>query len=149
TLTPNARMREIASAAHHLPSLPRIHRRILELIDSPDASVRDAADLVAQDPGLCAKVLRVVNSAFVASGQIVRDARTATARVGLAFLRSLVLFDRVTGGVPVARLEQVQSTALAAARLACQLVSAADHRDAFTAAVLCDVGVLVLEQSAP
>jgi HD-like signal output (HDOD) protein/CheY-like chemotaxis protein len=148
-LTPNARMREIAAAAHRVPSLPKIHQRILQLIDSPDASVRDAADLVAQDPGLCAKVLRVVNSAFFAGGHIVRDARTATARVGLDLLRSLVMFERVTAGVPLARLERIQATAMAAAQIACRLVPPDVRREAFTSAVLCDVGLLVLEQGAP
>lgn len=148
-LTPNARIRSIASAVHRLPSMPKVHERILKLIDSPEASVRDAADLVAQDPGLCAKILRIVNSAFFARGSIVRDVRTATARVGLDLLRALVLTERAACGMPVARLEKIQAASLDAAGVACQIVAPTDQRTAFTAALLCDVGTLVLEQGAP
>jgi HD-like signal output (HDOD) protein len=148
-LTPNARIRELASAVHRLPSLPAVHERILALIDGPDANVRDAADLVAQDPGLCAKILRIVNSAFFARGQIVRDMRTATARVGLDLLRALLLSERASCGLPPARVQRIHADALKAASVATLIVPPADQRTAFTAALLCDVGTLVLEQGAP
>jgi HD-like signal output (HDOD) protein len=148
-LTPRARVRDLASAVKRLPSLPKVHEKILRLMERPDASVRDAADLVAQDPGLSAKVLRIVNSAFFARGQIVRDVRTATSRIGLDLLRALVLNERAGCGIPIARLEKIQSAALDAASVASRLIPPADQRAAFTAALLCDVGTLVLEQGAP
>ena len=148
-LTPNRRVAELASAVQRLPPMPRIHNRILEVIGSPSGSLRDAADLVAQDPGLTAKVLRVINSAFFARGQIVRDVRTAVARLGLDLLHALVLTERAASGVPVAKLERMQRAALAAATLACRMVSPDEQRTAYTAAILCDIGTLVLEQGAP
>ncbi len=148
-LTPNTRVRELASAVHRLPAMPKVHERILALIDGPSASVRDAADLVAQDPGLCAKILRIVNSAFFARGQIVRDVRTATARVGLDLLRALVLTERASCGLSGKRVEQIQRDALDAASVTTRIVAPEDQRTAFTAALLCDVGTLVLEQGAP
>ncbi len=148
-LTPNARVRELAAAVHRLPAMPKVHERILTLIDGSNASVRDAADLVSQDPGLCAKILRVVNSAFFARGQVVRDVRTATARVGLDLLRALVLSERASCGLSGKRVEQIQRDALDAAAVTMRIVSPDDQRTAFTAALLCDVGTLVLEQGAP
>lgn len=148
-LAPNARVRELAAAVHRLPAMPRVHERLLTLIDGPTASVRDAADLVAQDPGLCAKILRVVNSAFFARGQVVRDVRTGTSRIGLDLLRALVLTERAACGVPSARTARVQAAALDAAVVTGYVASPVDHRAAFTAALLCDVGTLVLEQGAP
>jgi HD-like signal output (HDOD) protein len=148
-LTPNRRVAELASAVQRLPAMPRVHTKILQLLTSPDASLRDAADLVAQDPGLTAKVLRIVNSAFFARGQIVRDVRTATARLGLDLLHALVLTERAATGIPVAKLEKMHRSALDAAALACRMVKPEDQRTAFTAALLCDIGALVLEQGAP
>ncbi|MBX3258186.1 MAG: HDOD domain-containing protein [Labilithrix sp.] len=148
-LTPNSRIRELAAAVHRLPAMPKVHERILTLIDGSNASVRDAADLVSQDPGLCAKILRVVNSAFFARGQVVRDVRTATARVGLDLLRALVLSERASCGLSGKRVEQIQRDALDAAAVTMRIVSPDDQRTAFTAALLCDVGTLVLEQGAP
>ena len=148
-LTPNARVRELAAAVHRLPAMPKVHERILALIDGSRASVRDAADLVAQDPGLCAKILRIVNSAFFARGQLVRDVRTATARVGLDLLRALVLQERASCGLSGARVEQIQRDSLDAAAVTTRIVAPEHQRIAFTAALLCDVGTLVLEQGAP
>lgn len=148
-LTPNTRVRELASAVHRLPAMPKVHERLLALIDSPSASVRDAADLVQQDPGMCAKILRVVNSAFFARGEVVRDVRTATARVGLDLLRAMVLTERASCGLSGKRVQQIQRDALDAAAVATRIVSPAEQRIAFTAALLCDVGTLVLEQGAP
>jgi HD-like signal output (HDOD) protein len=149
TLTPNRRVAELASAVQRLPAMPRIHNKILELIASPDASLRDAADLVAQDPGLCAKVLRIVNSAFFARGSVVRDVRTGTGRLGLDLLHALVLTERAATGVPVAKLEKMYRSSIDAASLACRVVAPDDQRTAYTAALLCDIGALVLEQGAP
>lgn len=148
-LTPNTRVRSLAAAVHRLPAMPKVHERILALIDGPNASVRDAADLVAQDPGLCAKILRVVNSAFFARGQIVRDVRTATARVGLDLLRAMVLMERASCGLSGRRVEAIQRDALDAASVTTRIVAPDEQRTAFTAALLCDVGTLVLEQGAP
>ncbi len=148
-LTPNERIRGLAASVHRLPSVAKVHERILKLLDAPDANLRDAADLVAQDPSLCAKVLRIVNSAFFARGSLVRDARTATSRVGLDLLRALVLNERASAGVTSPRVERIQANALDAASLACKFLPQSEQRAAFTAALLCDVGTLVLEQGAP
>lgn len=149
TLTPNRRVAELASAVQRLPPMPRIHNRILEIIGSPSGSLREAADLVAQDPGLTAKVLRIVNSAFFARGQLVRDVRTAVARLGLDLLHALVLTERAASGVPAAKLEKMQRAALSSATLACRIVVPDEQRTAYTAALLGDIGTLVLEQGAP
>jgi len=148
-LTPNMKIKSLASAVHRLPSMPKVHERILKVMDSESGSIRDAADLVAQDPGLCAKILRIVNSAFFARGSIVRDVRTATARVGMDLLRALLLTERAASGMSVKRLEKLQAASLDIAGVACQIVPTADQRTAFTAALLCDVGTLVLEHGAP
>jgi HD-like signal output (HDOD) protein len=148
-LTPNSRIRDIAAAVDKLPAMPKIHERVLQIIDNPNGSVREAAELIQKDPGLCAKILRVVNSAAFARGQVVRDIRTATSRVGLDLLRSVVLTDRVSCGLAGKRVEEIQRASVKAAVLATHILPPEEQRTAYTAALLCDVGTLVLEQAAP
>lgn len=148
-LTPNERIRGLAASAHRLPSVAKVHERILKLLDAPEGNLRDAADLVAQDPSLAAKVMRIVNSAFFARGSVVQDVRTATSRLGMDLLRALVLSERASGGKTSPRIERVQARALDAASLACKFLPESERRAAFTAGLLCDVGTLVLEQGAP
>lgn len=148
-LTPNERIRGLAASVHRLPSVAKVHERILKLLDTPEGNLRDAADLVAQDPSLAAKVMRIVNSAFFARGSVVQDVRTATSRLGMDLLRALVLSERASGGRTSPRIERVQARALDAASLACKFLPESERRAAFTAGLLCDVGTLVLEQGAP
>lgn len=148
-LTPNERIRGLAASVHRLPSVAKVHERILKLLDTPEGNLRDAADLVAQDPSLAAKVMRIVNTAFFARGSIVQDVRTATSRIGMDLLRALVLSERASGGRTSPRIERVQARALDAASLACKFLPESERRAAFTAGLLCDVGTLVLEQGAP
>lgn len=148
-LTPNAHVRALASAVNRLPSIPKVHDSILTLLERPDASAREAADLVGQDPALCAKILRIVNSAFFARGQVISDLRTATVRLGLDMLRVFLLTERASCGLSPNRIESIQAGSLDAASLASRLVPPDQQRSAFTAALLCDVGSLVLEQGAP
>lgn len=148
-LTPNERIRGLAASVHRLPSVAKVHERILKLLDAPEGNLRDAADLVAQDPSLAAKVMRIVNSAFFARGSVVQDVRTATSRLGMDLLRALVLSERASGGKTSPRIERVQARAFDAASLACKFLPESERRAAFTAGLLCDVGTLVLEQGAP
>jgi HD-like signal output (HDOD) protein len=45
-------------------SLPDIYQRLMEVIDNPLSSAADVADVISCDPGLTARLLRIVNSAF-------------------------------------------------------------------------------------
>jgi HD-like signal output (HDOD) protein len=149
SLPSSTRVKDLAAAVHRLPSLPKVHERILKVLDGPEASVTEAADLVEQDPGLSANVLRIGNSPVVAQGTIVDDVRQGTVRLGLDLLRALVLTERAACGMQFARLERLQTAALNVARVAGLVLPPENRRAALMAALLCDIGTLVLEQGAP
>ena len=48
----------------NLISLPDIYWRLKEIIDSHDYSLQDVAQLIVYDPGMTARMLRIVNSAY-------------------------------------------------------------------------------------
>lgn len=152
SLIASERVRALAAGVDHLPPMPKVYRELVDLLEDPESSVGDAGVLVAQDPGLSAKILQVVNSAFFSRGASVNDVRTATSRLGLDVVRGIVLaagtLDRVGEGISAERMRDLQSVALQAAALACGMLPPSEHRVAFTAALLCDVGSLVLERFA-
>lgn len=74
-----------------LVSPPAICMRLFELIHSPHASARDIADVVAIDPNLTARLLRMANSSFYnLSGKVDTVSRAVTI-IGNSELYSLVL----------------------------------------------------------
>jgi HD-like signal output (HDOD) protein/CheY-like chemotaxis protein len=138
-----------------LPSLPSVYGELTHALADPDVSLRILADIVERDVGMSAKLLQLVNSGFFGLPRRVANAQTAVNLLGITMLKSLVLsvdvfrsFAGVT--LPGFSLERLHDHALVTAAIAARLVD--DTRqieDAFTAAMLHDVGKLVLATRAP
>ena len=74
-----------------LASPPEIYLKLSEIMDNPAKTARDAEEVIKHDPGLSARLLRIVNSAFYGfPGQISSISRAITI-VGVKELRDLVL----------------------------------------------------------
>lgn len=54
----------LISKVKEIVSLPDIYQKLMEVIDNPLSSAADVADVIGCDPGLTARLLRIVNSAF-------------------------------------------------------------------------------------
>lgn len=54
----------LISQVKEIVSLPDIYQRLMEVIDNPSSSASDVADVISCDPGLTARLLRIVNSAL-------------------------------------------------------------------------------------
>ncbi len=55
---------DIVNQTLEIATLPQITMRIIEVVQDPQSTARDLHKIVANDPALSARVLRVVNSAF-------------------------------------------------------------------------------------
>ena len=51
-------------ASNKIGTLPAIFHKMMEIINNPYSSSEQAAEIIASDPALSAKLLRLVNSAF-------------------------------------------------------------------------------------
>ena len=74
-----------------LLSLPEVYLRIQQLADNPHADMVDFAQLVAQDPALTTRLLKLVNSAYYGFPGRVDTLTRAVKLVGIAELRNLTL----------------------------------------------------------
>lgn len=79
-----------------LVSPPEIFLQIEKVINDPRSSARDVAHIVSQDPGLSAKLLQIVNSAFYGFQQQIDTVSRAVTIIGTAELSSLALSTSVT-----------------------------------------------------
>lgn len=133
-----------------LPASPSVWRRLTELFDSRDASLQGAARIIETDPALSVKVLQVINSAFFGLPQRMTSVATAVTRLGFEPLRGLVLWQETTNAFGGGSVEQWQGRAFRVGSIARTLMGKHPDRDtAFTAGLLCDLGVLALATALP
>ena len=110
------------------------------------ASAASVAAVVDTDPGLLSRVLALANSAFFGMARRVADSHRAVSLVGAETVRTLAivgLTGLLDGGLPDGR-EHALAAAAAARRLA--PVAGVPVGEAFTAALLHDLGELLLWQ---
>src|SRR5262249_23712097 len=137
-------------------ALPRVYDALLKALADPESSLATVVKLIEQDAGICAKVLQLVNSAFFGLPRQVTAVSQAVNLVGIAMLKNVMLSVEVfqalqaDRAIPGFSAEDLQAHALLAASIARRIVR--DQRladDAFMAAMLHDVGLLVLASRLP
>ena len=153
----SAEIRQLLSGREKLPSIPSIYFEILQALENPDCSIEAISDLVSRDPGLTAKILQLVNSAFFGFAREVSSAREAVMLLGVGTIRSLALTTQLFGqfkGEGVCPVEQVWKHSMQVARVAREIVEiqCGDEtlsEEAFTAGMLHDVGKMILAEQMP
>ena len=137
-----------------LPTIPAVYFQVLEALQAPDRPLEAIARMVAMDPGLTARSLQLVNSAFFGFARKVSSAEEALSLLGLSTIRSLALTTRLFAAfegqaAELCPVEQVWGHSMQVAHLARRLVQleGGDERlaeQAFTAGLLHDLGKLIL-----
>jgi len=80
----------------HLTSLPEIHYRISAMLGSPDYSTEKLGQMIGQDPGLSARLLKIVNSPFYGFPSTVDTLARAITLIGSRDLNDIILATSVT-----------------------------------------------------
>ncbi|MEW5738639.1 MAG: response regulator [Myxococcota bacterium] len=146
----NTRLRALVTQAGRLPAPPTTYTQLTALLERPDVGVADVAKAIERNPSLAAKLLQVVNSAFFGLAQKMTRVQAAATYLGLETVRILTLSVEVAASlevdVPTALQERVLGEQnLVVARVARALAGKGPLAEvAFTAALLKDVGVLLL-----
>ena len=87
---PDGPLKTLVGRMDRLPSMPALYEKMVKKLEDPGASMEDIGNLVAQDIGMTAKILMLVNSAFFGLGKELSDARAA-AFLGVHTIKTLVL----------------------------------------------------------
>src|ERR1700722_9028253 len=82
---------ELLAKVNDIRTLPLVAVRVNELINDPNSSSADIAQVLKKDLVLTAKVLRLVNSSYYAIPGGVSDVQRALAFLGFNTLAQLVL----------------------------------------------------------
>lgn len=145
------------AAVRNLEPLPAIAGRVLALAAREDVVPAEVCALVQADPALCAKLLRLANSAWFGFRREIATLDEAGVALGVDRLTSLALtacagrwFRAGALGEKRARDAWREAVASAlAARLCARLAGACEPERAYTAGLLQDVGAHAVERCLP
>lgn len=146
----NKSLRDFISTLTGLPSEPKVYARLCQLLRGGDASLREIAAVVEQDPGISASVLRLANSAFFGLARKLSSVRDAAVMLGVAHLKSVVLAVEVAnafpavGGISNLSVAQEHSRSMLVATALQDVFDVGERDDRFTVGILHGLGRLVI-----
>lgn len=150
----NEPIRKLVAQLDRLPTIPVLYTQIVEKLKSSEASLADVAEIVEKDPGLTAKLLQLVNSAFFGLSRPMSSTLEAVTYLGMDTIKCLVLslsaFSRFEGTETAGlSLTEVWEHSLRTAEVSRSLVQMQDLPDAmadaaFVGGLLHDIGRLIL-----
>lgn len=152
-------VRKLINRMDHIPVLPDVYLRVMEEIRTDDPSLKRIGGLIAQDVGMSASILRLVNSPFFGLSNEVRQPEQAVTLLGLDTIRSSLLFTHLFQKLDTScclgfDVSALWTHCLKTAQLARCI---ADHEgmgqemeeQCFAAAMLHDMGKLILLSNFP
>ena len=150
--TPESLVRKLTD----LPPAPKVLHTLQRMLAEPDVALGNVAEVVALEPGLSAKVVRMANSTHFGRGAPVREIMEAIQRVGVTGVQELVTFAVASQlvGRPLATYglaaQTVWSRAVACAIAASSLAERGDanRNEAYTAGLMHGLGLVVIDKYA-
>ena len=137
-----------------LISLPEAYLRLQQVIDDPDHTREQVAEILAYDPSLSARVLRIANSSYYGFPREIETVASAVGIIGELDLRNLVLAASVAGSMNTLSYSGVNIDDFwlhslrcgITARLIAKTVGGFNSEILFLAGILHDLGILVIYQ---
>lgn len=151
------RWKPVLEKLNDIPTLPVVAMRVTELINDPNSSSGDIADVLKKDQVLTAKVLKLINSPYYGIPGEVTDVQRALAYLGFNTLAQLVLSISVisvfsgnnnTKFSLQAFWKHALGTAVTSEVIA-RKIGYEKPEECFTCGLLHDIGKIVLLQIAP
>ena len=137
-----------------LISLPEIYLRLQQTIDDPEHSREQIAEIIAYDPSLSARVLRIANSSYYGFTREIETVASAVGIIGELDLRNLVLATTVVGSMSALKYRGINIDEFwlhslrcgITARLIAKTTGGPESEILFLAGMLHDIGILVIYQ---
>jgi len=137
-----------------LISLPEIYLRLQQTIDDPEHSREQIAEIIAYDPSLSARVLRIANSSYYGFAREIETVSSAVGVIGELDLRNLVLATTVVGSMSALKYRGINIDEFwlhslrcgITARLIAKTIGGSEPEILFLAGMLHDIGILVIYQ---
>ncbi len=147
-------------AVRNLPTPSAVLLRIGNVVQDPNATASDIADIIRLDPAISSKILRLANSAYLGIPRTITSLQNAVVLLGNKKIHSLVLASELLNALKTKSCQSFSlekfwvhsvTTALIAEAIARQLrkYEIVDENDIFIGGLLHDIGKLVSAQLIP
>lgn len=140
----------------HIATLPEITLKIIDLVEDPTSTAQDLHQVITNDPALCSRILKVVNSSFYGLPGQIGSINRAIVLLGLNAVKNIAIATSLTklfrAGELCAHLSArdiwTNATGLAAAsKLIADRAGVGLADEAFLAGLLANIGIMVEMQA--
>ena len=147
------KLKRIMAQVKSFPGMPATAARLLKLLDDPDSSAAHIEEVLRYDAGLTANILKLTNSAYFGIPSKVSSVKQAIMMLGwkrllqlvMTMCMSTVMKKPVDGyGLPRGELWRHSIAVSVAAEAVVKSLKIPEAEEVFTAALLHDIGKLVL-----
>lgn len=145
----NKELETAIMTAADLPTIPVVAIKVMQLIESETATAEELAKIVASDPAVAARVLKISNSSFYGCRRQIQTISSAIVILGFSTLRSLVVAASLKQvykpfGLTEKMLWEHSFAAGLAARIIANQTRAANEEEAFLAGLFHDIGKIIM-----
>lgn len=149
---PQVLINDAVNAISHIATLPEITLKIIELVENPRSTAQDLHKVISNDPALCARILKVVNSAFYGLPGQIGSINRAIVLLGLNAVKNIVIAASLAklfrGGrvSPYFSAKDLWTHSIAVGVMSKLIVSRLNNSlpdEAFLAGLIHDIGILV------
>lgn len=137
-----------------VPTLPIAVLRIMDMVENSDCSVADVAKVLAMDPPLAAKVLKLANSSYYGFRQQIASIPQAAALLGLLTLKNTLLsaslikvYGGARNGLNLPALWTHSFGVATASKLIAKHVHFPNSEKAYAAGLLHDLGKIMIARN--
>jgi len=121
----NPLLMELLGSIETMPSVPALYAKIMKELNSEDASAASVGDIIAQDMGMTAKILQLVNSSFFGMPRHIGSSKEAVVLLGIDVVKTLVLgievFSKFKNAMSVISVDEVHDHCVKTAVIAKQI----------------------------
>lgn len=145
----NRELEVMIMTASDLPTIPVVATKVMQLIESESATAEELAKVVASDPAVAARVLKISNSSFYGCQRQIQTLSHAIVVLGFGTLKSLVVAASVKQvyqpyGLTEKMLWEHSFGAGLAARIIAKKTRLVSEEEAFLGGLFHDIGKIIM-----
>ena len=145
----NRELEIMIMTASDLPTIPVVATKVMRLIESENATAEELAKVVASDPAVAARVLKISNSSYYGCQRQIQTLSHAIVVLGFATLKSLIVAASVKQvyqpyGLTEKLLWEHSFGAGLAARMIAKETRMASEEEAFLGGLFHDIGKIIM-----
>lgn len=144
---PQTNINEVLETLPEIPSMPAVVGQALNLLDDPNADIKQLANILSMDIAITTQILKLVNSAYYGFPSQITSINKAMALIGFDKVRSLIMSVAVKPMMMSFSGKALWNHSIRCA-VGCQYLSKSlnygDPDEAFVMGLLHDIGKLIM-----